>query len=296
MDSLFETALESMWAASADAVVVVDGAGRIVRVNPAVRAMLGWESEELVGEPVESLVPEERRKVHRERREGFLAQPYARRMGNASVLFAMGRGGRQVPVDISLTPFKHGEERYTLAILRDAWERYAYEEELRRLSFRDGLTGLYNRAFLDEEFKRLERGRQRPVGVLVADVDGLKGVNDTRGHVAGDDLLKCVAATLESVLRVEDVLARSGGDEFVALLPGVCDRSSSVVMRRARKALDEARSRDLPVEVSLGIAVGEPGVLLEDVLLEADSRMYASKRERKGRFAPDLITDVLVGE
>ncbi|MDD5369776.1 MAG: diguanylate cyclase, partial [Anaerolineaceae bacterium] len=104
------------------------------------------------------------------------------------------------------------------AVGRDITDRKKVEDELRYLSTHDRLTGIYNRGYFEEELARLDHGRQFPVSVLMADVDGLKETNDTHGHQAGDELLRQTAEVLKSAFRAQDVVARIGGDEFGILL------------------------------------------------------------------------------
>ena len=101
----------------------------------------------------------------------------------------------------------------------DITQQKRAEDRLRFLSTHDVLTGLYNRAFFEEETTRMERGRHYPISVLMVDVDHLKITNDRRGHAAGDSLLRRAAAVLRAAFRTEDVVARIGGDEFAVLLP-----------------------------------------------------------------------------
>jgi GGDEF domain-containing protein len=106
-----------------------------------------------------------------------------------------------------------GNERLTIAVVRDITERKAREEALWFRSTHDELTGLYKRAFFEAEKDRLARSRQFPVGVIIADVDGLKATNDGQGHGAGDALLRKTAKILGESFRSEDVVARIGGEE-----------------------------------------------------------------------------------
>ncbi|MEI8132493.1 MAG: diguanylate cyclase, partial [Leptolinea sp.] len=136
----------------------------------------------------------------------------------------------------------------------DITERKRMEEQLRFLGTHDILTGIYNRNFFEVELARYERGREYPISMVIADVDGLKIVNDTQGHAVGDELLVLAANVLRSGLRVGDVLARIGGDEFAALLPATDSETAEQIMFRIRERLVEHNTRchDLPVQLSIG--------------------------------------------
>jgi diguanylate cyclase (GGDEF)-like protein/PAS domain S-box-containing protein len=164
----------------------------------------------------------------------------------------------------------------------DITERKRADELLRYQSIHDVLTGIYNRTFFEAELVRFERGREFPVSIVVADVDGLKFVNDKLGHAAGDDLLKQAAAVLGGVFRAGDVLARIAGDEFAALLPDTNAAGVEQFVTRIRDCLVEQNTRhpDLPVQLSLGAATAEKNNLVATMTL-ADQRMYADKAARK---------------
>jgi diguanylate cyclase (GGDEF)-like protein/PAS domain S-box-containing protein len=165
---------------------------------------------------------------------------------------------------------------------RDVTERKLAEEQLRFVSTHDSLTGVYNRAYFDAEMKRFARGRQFPVSVVMADVDGLKGVNDRQGHAAGDRLLQDAAKVLTEAFRAEDVVARVGGDEFAVLLPA----AHSAIVGKILNRLHATQGRIDPkhkVELSLGAATAEEGQDLVEAFHLADRRMYQEKMNKKAR-------------
>ncbi len=279
-EELQNAAQQTLWCTSKDGVVVANEEGQIVLASPALLEMLGYEEADLIGAPVEILVPEERWTIHRRHRASYMADPHPRNMGKSALLMAMAADGREIPADISLSTVEFDDERYVITVIRDASSRHSYEQALREATFRDGLTELYNRAFLDEEIDRLEAGRRRPISILVADLDGLKLVNDQDGHHAGDLLIQRTADVLRNALRVEDIVARAGGDEFVAILPGASEGDATKLVDRLRSACESPESGE-PIALSIGISVGQPGELLRDVLRDADAAMYRDKRRRR---------------
>ena len=154
--------------------------------------------------------------------------------------------------------------------------------ELFHTSTHDALTGLFNRAYFDSEMARLSRGRQTPISVVIADIDGLKACNDSRGHVAGDALIKATARTLTESFRAEDVLARIGGDEFGVLLPGVAAEQVEQTLGRLRQAVGkmETPGNGFPLSVSFGSATATTPDGLAEAFKLADQRMYREKRAK----------------
>jgi diguanylate cyclase (GGDEF)-like protein/PAS domain S-box-containing protein len=159
-------------------------------------------------------------------------------------------------------------------------DRKRVEEKVRYMGIHDSLTGLYNRAYFDEELKRLEHGRLFPISVLMADLDELKETNDQDGHAAGDELLQKTAKALKAAFRVEDVVARIGGDEFAVLLPAIDASMANKARQRVMenfKVLNATRNGK-PIQISLGVSTAEKGGSLEEALKLADDRMYAEKQ------------------
>lgn len=161
-------------------------------------------------------------------------------------------------------------------------KRQQTEKQLRYQSTHDKLTGIYNRSFFETELVRFEQSRDFPISIIVADVDNLKVVNDTKGHLVGDDLLRKTAEVLRSVVRNNEVLARIGGDEFAILLPTADTECVKNILARVNQSLLEynAEHSDLPVELSIGAATAEKNNLIEAFKI-ADKRMYADKATHK---------------
>ncbi len=275
-DAFFESVLRAIWDNSTDGVIVANKEGEVVLANEAIAHLLGWAPGALVGESVDVLVPEESRFEHKTFRAQYAESPYPRHMGGERLLSALRKDGSKLPADISLTPVRFEDDVFTVAVIRDATARHRYEEDLREVSFQDALTGLYNRGFLNEELDRLERGRTRPIAVIAADLDGLKLINDEQGHQAGDEAIQGVADVLRQTLRTEDIVARTGGDEFIAILPCV---DSEVVDKVVKRVRDHALLAGL--EVSIGAAICGPGELLQDTVRAADAEMYRVKKAKK---------------
>jgi diguanylate cyclase (GGDEF)-like protein len=167
-------------------------------------------------------------------------------------------------------------------------ERKKTENLLLHMSMHDRLTGLYNRAFFDEELNRLSLGRQLPISIIMADVDGLKNINDTFGHAAGDRLIKLAAHVLLQAFRTEDVVARIGGDEFAVLLSSTAAPDAEEAIARVRKFQDEANAvnDEFILSISLGVATAKSGKGLVNAMKLSDERMYINKYSKKERLTP----------
>jgi diguanylate cyclase (GGDEF)-like protein len=161
-------------------------------------------------------------------------------------------------------------------------------EELVYQGTHDSLTGLYNRMLFEAEVERLRRGRISPISVIMIDLDGLKRVNDTVGHAAGDKLIARAAHIIGSTFRVEDTVARVGGDEFAVLLPAVDQATGKSVVERLARRTEAANNEEdqSRVSMSVGLATAMEGEGLRAALQLADQLMYAEKASRKAGRTP----------
>lgn len=178
----------------------------------------------------------------------------------------------------------NGEVTGFLKVSQDITARKQYEESLHYLGTHDPLTGLYNRAYFDAELQRLDNSRDFPVSIVAADIDGLKAVNDSQGHAAGDQLIKEAAKVLLSAFRAADVVARIGGDEFAVLLPRTEHDAAQAAMQRIRENGAHEREFEATARLlSLGMATAEQAGTLHETMKLADKLMYADKLGRKSR-------------
>lgn len=162
-------------------------------------------------------------------------------------------------------------------------EKRHTEEQLQFLSNHDTLTGVYNRGYFNEELERISRGRRFPISIIMADLDHLKVVNDSRGHAAGDRLLQKAANVLAVAVRGEDVVARIGGDEFAVILAGTDTEAAAKVLERIREeelAFNRTQEESA-LGISLGLATARDRDAVDDACKLADQRMYEEKRFRR---------------
>ena len=209
-------------------------------------------------------------------------------------------------IDVGVQALRHGAQDYLLKnsvdgaalerAIRYAIERKRAEEALARAALHDPLTGLLNRTgFLDRLSHALARRNAGAVAVLFCDLDHFKQVNDSLGHVAGDDLLRQVAERIAPQLRPADTLARFGGDEFIALLEDLPDPADAqLVAERIIGAFDDAfdvGGQTVHIGCSIGITLAAEHVTPADMLRDADTAMYVAKdagRARSAMFSPAL--------
>jgi diguanylate cyclase (GGDEF)-like protein len=166
--------------------------------------------------------------------------------------------------------------------------------KIRELSYYDSLTGLYNRRFFEVELERLDSKRQLPISIIMADLNGLKIINDSYGHKKGDQMLKKSAEILRSSLRKEDILARQGGDEFIILLPQTDQKTASEIVQRITAKTGIVEELDIPLSIAVGQATKlTPKEDIGEIIKQADNQMYENKlsesRSSKSNIVQGLI-------
>ena len=163
-------------------------------------------------------------------------------------------------------------------ITRDITDKRKAEEKVKYLSFHDGLTGLYNRAYFDEELNRLDTERQLPITIVMGDLNGLKVINDAYGHSRGDVLLRNISDILKESFRKEDIISRWGGDEFISILPRTGTKDAENIIKRIKELCGEKSTTEMPLSISIGISTKKsPSENIDDILKEAEDKMYKSK-------------------
>ncbi len=267
-----------------DAVVVADPTGKIVFANKKAESLTGYSRRELLGRPVEILVPFKVRAAHARRRRDFYARGVPRFMGSLEADLSLRRkDGSVIPVEISLGPAAVD----TVAVIRDITERRRMEVALEHRALHDPLTDLANRSLFFDRLRQVILTARREggqVALVMLDLDGFKAINDLHGHGVGDDVLRRLGARLRQDLRATDTAARIGGDEFALILPRVAGRNA--VEQMVRKRLMTAQGplivdrRRINLRMSAGIAMyPEHGRDADTLMRHADAAMYSAKRE-----------------
>jgi diguanylate cyclase (GGDEF)-like protein/PAS domain S-box-containing protein len=269
--------------AAANAIVITDHEGTIEWVNRSFTSLTGYTSTEAVGRNLREMIKTDQQEaeIYKQLWKTILAgEVWHGQITNRR------KDGSTYPEEQTITPLrnKSGKITHFIAVKWDITERKHAEEELRKMSIHDSLTGLYNRNFFMEEMARLERGRDFPVSIVMADVDGLKKINDQEGHAAGDILLNHAAEILTMAFRAGDVVARLGGDEFAALLPATDAVVAKQLLQRMRQIIHDHQidHPEIQLSLSLGVGTSTDPAPLADTLKIADANMY---REKEGKYA-----------
>jgi diguanylate cyclase (GGDEF)-like protein/PAS domain S-box-containing protein len=264
--------------------------GTFLYASPVSRAMLGWDSEAMIGRTPKQLGmdhPDDMEIIERNW-VGALREEQPR----TAAYRARRRDGSIVWLETTFRAVRGpaGEALEMVCVSRDISERKSAELELAHRALHDGLTGLPNRTlFLDRlgQALRHSRRRERGVAVVFLDLDRFKLVNDSLGHKAGDRLLVDVAMRLSSALRPSDTLARFGGDELTLLCEDIADADDARAI--AQRLLDTfaepfiVQDGEAFLQASIGIALSRDGFETpEDLIRDADAAMYRAKDRGQG--------------
>ncbi len=275
--------LKTIIASATEGIVVTDAGGVIVLINDAAREFLGKQDDEI-------------------RAGGFLGlfgDPVRLAMCiEAGVPQNIEFNGRLLQTHVSEIRANDGHVIGSTALMRDITETKQLEDELRRRSTTDALTGLYNRRFLDQaleaEFSRAQRTRGQ-LSLIMFDIDHFKKFNDTHGHDQGDRVLQMVSACLRSCVRSFDFPCRYGGEEYVAILPGLPAAEAFVMAEALRVTVAETEIDGLHVHISIGVA-SFPDLAIDkaEALIEtADSALYRAKEGGRNRVLVADASDMI---
>ncbi len=268
---------------SGTAMIIVREDHTISRVNHKFEKISGYKREELEGKIKWTEF------VHERDLPRMLSYNRMRKIDPKSVpreyeftFLDRWKNKKYMLVNVSLLPGGR-----ILGSFTDITSRKELEKKLLHLSFHDALTGIYNRCYFEEELTRLENNRNLPVALIIADLDGLKQINDTLGHKIGDKYIKESARILRNSVRKSDVVARIGGDEFGIILPSSDEDTVKRVINRIQCAVDDFNSnneKEFKINISFGFAISARDKLDKDLLFrEADKAMYKNKQQRKAK-------------
>jgi len=245
-------------------------------ISPSVKRNLGYTPEQFYDDPkfIYKIIHMEDRNIFKKVLDGSFkySKPVEIRYTH--------KNGRAIWYEGLITPFfsQKGKLVAIEGIMRDISGRKKTEERLSYMSFHDRLTDLYNRAYFEEELKRLDTRRQLPLSVIIGDVNGLKLINDAFGHKEGDKILKGCAEVLKKCCRTEDIVARWGGDEFSILLPKTDEDVLSEIIKRVKHKSTKTKKSKIPLSISLGMSTKNKNYQdFSKVIKKAEDNMYRHK-------------------
>lgn len=264
-----------------DGVVTTGNDGRVTGLNRVAQELTGWGQSEAQGKPFADILPLTSEVTGQPVDSPIRAAlETGQIVGLANHTELTSRGGARIPIADSASPImdEDGQVRGAVMVFRDVSTEKERRRQIEFLSYRDPLTGLYNRRGIEKALDDLDRVKNLPIAVIMGDVNGLKLTNDVFGHTAGDELLKNVADLLRDCCGAESLVARWGGDEFVAFLPRTCIGTVETVIERIRSAPLSINRGELYLSLSLGCAVKEAREKsLLAILGEAEDYMYHQK-------------------
>ncbi|NPV91372.1 MAG: PAS domain S-box protein [Firmicutes bacterium] len=280
-----------------DATLVIDIEGRVIAWNQAAEDLTGVRAKDILGKgDNEYAIPFYGYKkpilidlVLKGDDELERSYPYLERKGKVLIgefnCSAVKGGGAYLRATASPLYDSSGKIVGAIEQIRDATNQKRTEEQMKYIGLYDALTGLYNRAYFEEEMHRLRHGRTNsPIGMVMLDIDGLKRINESFGHEAGDKLLRDTSDLIRGCFRPGDVIARTGGDEFTAILTNIDEQVLEKAVERIRTRVEGFNAQDpaFPLSVSIGIAVGdEDNADIYDLFKKADNNVYREKLRKK---------------
>lgn len=285
---------------SIDAAMIIDQDSIVRYLNAAMHTLSGYSAQDMVGQPLDALLPEGLAEKHRGYVTGYIARGGASTvLGHVREFAIRHKSGVMIPIELKAVDLGvHRGERFFGAFLADLRERRAEDAknaalvaQLEQQALTDQLTTLPNRRAYDAEMARVtarSRRNKAPITVGVSDIDLFKHVNDTYGHPVGDLVLIEVGKALEHAARGTDFVARTGGEEFGMLFPDTSVDMAHKVAERMREAV-EACSVTTPegdcirVTISIGLAALAPGGAPDEAEASADAALYLAKEGGRNR-------------
>ena len=260
---------------SPEAICILNHEDRIIDVNTAFKNLFGYSRKELIGYPINHRIVQtnsidEANQISQGAMNGEVIEFETKRMKKDKSL-----------VEVCILAYPLILENHQIGIFgiyQDITERKELERRLKFLSYHDQLTGLYNRRFFEEEISRMDIKKSFPLTIVMADVNGLKLINDSFGHSKGDEFLKKIARILEKGFRSKDIIARLGGDEFVILMPETDSNEVEKICYGINTLALKESVGSIEISISMGWeTMSSEEEKIQEILKKAEDHMYKKK-------------------
>ena len=280
-----------------DGVITTDQDGIVTLINKTAKKITGLTNR-AIGKPISSVL-----KVINEYTGEKVDDPVDKVLktghivGLANHSLLIRQDGVEIPISDSAAPIKDDDGNLygIVLVIRDVSEERKRQQEINYLGYHDGLTGLYNRSFFDEELNRLDVDRNLPLSIIIGDINGLKLTNDAFGHAVGDKLLIKMAAEIKKACRKDDIIARWGGDEFIMLLPKADEKATERVCKRIKTNCARVKMSHVNFSISLGYDTKKSSdMAMIDVIKNAEDYMYRKKSTESSSMRGNTINTILM--
>ncbi|WP_455271090.1 putative bifunctional diguanylate cyclase/phosphodiesterase [Rhizobium herbae] len=280
------------------ALFTINAAGLIEFVNRAALRLFGYDHAEMIGQPIDLIIPDRFRGAHHAGLARVLGGGNTKLIGKTVEVVARKRDQTEVPIELSLSLWNDERGAGMGAIIRDISDRRDRDARLLRMANQDTLTGLSNRHRFENLLQEV-LSDNRAVTVALLDLDGFKDVNDSLGHAVGDALLQAVAVRLPSALAANVTVARFGGDEFAILLPSDATKEAALqsigAVVSAFEVPFDVGGHVFQLAATIGFALApQHGADAEELLASADFALYRAKQAGGSTmlmFEPDMRND-----
>jgi diguanylate cyclase (GGDEF)-like protein/PAS domain S-box-containing protein len=272
---------------SIDSMIVIDEEGMILKVNPAVKSMFYYNEEEIVGKSIRLLFPSDQTTYIK----SILEASSGLASSNVKEVTAARKEGSSFPAEIQIGKRYIKNKIIVACTIRDVTSKKQTQELITHMAYHDGLTNLPNRRLFNDQLnKQLNVAKQnnKPFAILYLDIDRFKFINDSLGHQLGDKMLQEISKRLVESVRINDFVARIGGDEFNVILPDT-NRESAIeiaeIIMKSTKDPFHFEHYELFITTSIGMSVfpydGEDSLVL---IKNADAALYHAKEQGKNKL------------
>ena len=266
-----------------DGVIAIDKDENIKFMNGSARSLIGYTNEKAEGklnEVLKLLDPKTREEV----------QVLDLKEKSEKILIGTREKECITLCQVTSIPKRNkGKMGYVVSI-SDISQEKKLKKDIHYLTFHDQLTGIHNRTYFEEEISKYNELEHLPISIIMLDLNGLKLTNDVFGHQVGDELIKKSAQVLKKSCRASDLLARTGGDEFIIVLPNTDKKAAEIIGARIKKFCNEENAVFGKLSMAMGSATKEDSE--QDIfhaINEADKRMYTNKFNESKKYREEMV-------
>jgi diguanylate cyclase (GGDEF)-like protein len=262
-----------------DGILILDNNSNILDLNLFMKKIMNPLSKNYIGKSVEEFLPG---------LKSIMEKP------NNGKELEISKNKKSKIFDAKISDLLNSREVKIgkVVVLRDITTRKENENKIKYLSFHDYLTDIYNRAFFEEELRRLDVKRRLPISIVLVDINGLRIINDSFGKEVGDKVLIKLSKILKECFRSEDIIARLAGGTFGAILPSTSMKATLKIVKRIKDTCKKSRSK-IGFTISMGFSTkSKESQNINEILKEADSNMNKHKLLERKSFHGSIVSSL----